>query len=424
MSKWYSKGKGRKSAYEHETIGKINSLIDAHNIDITTYESPTNPEELKELHETISSKYPSDQPAPEPTKPEEPKVESDPQPEDPTPQAEETPEVSAEPTPLDYNLSDFQPVTQINPFSESFKKEDMFKANDFGKLPEEEQIELTDDAPITDDSVPDAWEVAKQDRLKRDTSTIETPEAEPTKEDKEKVALSEKTSKKATLSLARQGAKLFEFISELAVKKYSKISDKRLQNMEDKDLIDRNFIVPSSNKTVADVVDEHNELIDELVKVDPETREDLIEAIMLVAEKHQIKMSPESNLAMVVITMILTLGKVGYDQKQSMNKMLQKVSNQYTLSKTAMIESEKRNAKLQEQLNELQQKAFQQPTNNAESKPEAVKELKFNMPKRKKKSLSVEKSEPKQEREVEEATSMIPTITSKIEGDTKPTTNK
>jgi len=427
MSKWYSKGKGRKSALEHETIGKIDSLIDTHKIDISEYDSPTNPEELKNLHETLSSKYFTTSETPQEsqadTKENPP---SDPVDEKFTPEESPAPEedpVSNEPnTPIDYNLSDFKPISEVNPFSESFKKEDMFKLETFGAVPEDEEIELTDEPPNAEDSVPDAWEVAKKDRSKRDTTQIETTDKEPTKEDKEKVALSEKTSKKATLSLARQGAKLFEFVSELAVKKYSKISDKKIQNMEDKDLIDRNFIVPATNKTIAELVDEHNELIDELVKVDPETREDLIEALMLVAEKHQIKMSPESNLAMVVITMLLTMGKVGYDQKQIMNKMLKKVSNQYTLSKTAMIEAERRNAQLQQQLDNIQNKTFQPSSETPEQPtPEtSIKELKFNMPLRKKKNLSVEKPAPRSNKKIEEASPMLEEITSKVEGDTKP----
>jgi hypothetical protein len=261
------------------------------------------------------------------------------------------------------------------------------------------------------DSVQNAWDLPTEapdrsgaiERLGSDSA----PE-----EDSDKVALAESTSKKATESLAKQSAKIFEFIVEWGVKKYSKVSDKQLDRMEQEGTIDRNFLI-SQNKTVADLVDEHNDLIDEIIKVDPDQREDLIEALMLLAEKHQVKMSPESNLAMVVVTIIISLAKAGYDHKQQMKKTLRKVSDTYTMQKTALADAERRNAELQARLDNMEK---------PEQPDEPVKTLSFDMPKKDKPSLSISKDEPvERNREISEAESELEEITSKVdEGNVKP----
>jgi len=443
MSSFYNKGKkGRNTSLENHAIQEIVNIMEKNGID--EVETVTTPEDLYALRDKLKAKYGSAQntdtvqskrgnikaetkapvqenldPVPDP----------DPDPKEEftlTPEDEITTEKSSNPH---FNLSDFVEVKDINPFSAPFKQEDMFKAsNEFALTPNEETATTHDrfgnnPLPENSDATPNAWEIAKQrgasekpiERL--DVETVESS-------DEMKVKPQSETSKKATRSLAKQSAKIFQFISEWGVKKYSKVSEKHVAGLEEQDLIDRNFMV--NGKTVAELVEEHNDMIDELIKVDEDAKEDLVDALMLVAEKHQIEMSPESNLAMVVVTILISLGKAGYDAKQEMRKTLRKISDTYVLNKRGLQQAQDENAQLRAELRMLRSNngnmGSVQPPAPEVPEESPVKSLSFgsNGDKAQKPSLSIIKPVEITERNIEEASAELEEIDSEVEGDQRP----
>lgn len=439
MSNWYKKGRGRMSSVEKATVSQINDIIEEFGVDISYYEAPTTPNELNDLKDGLiaefgqpklkKDKFPESKNSLEEAEAEAKlKAESNSQDSDIEQTSEEF--ELEENKPADnivessktdaFEITDFEEVNTPNPFAEEFKKEDMYKVSNFtDPEPLDSQID-----PVNQiESVPNAWDIAKTTQEKPTTLEINSatpisPETTQTPEEKEKVKLAKKTGKVATENIAKQGAKIFEFITEIGIKKYSKISDKHLEKLEEQDLIDRNFIV--KGKTVSELIEEHNDLIDELIKTDPEMREELIEALMLVAEKHQIEMSPESNLAMVVITMLLTLGKAGYDQKKAIKKLIKKVSDQYTLGKHALSEANERNKALQQQLDNVklnnERIPLVQTPETEPVDPAPIKELSFG-DNSSKPSLGLN-LQPRS-REIVEEESILEEITSEVSGDVK-----
>jgi hypothetical protein len=390
MSSFYKKGKkGRNTSLENHAIKEIQEIMEANGID--SVETATTPEELYALRDKLKNKYgskaeaPKEEPKQAPV--EEPKQDPVEEPkQDPVEAPAENPKEEFELTPTEeeapasspehhFKISDFQPVQEINPFTAPFKKEDLFKAENEFRLDEEEVKPPTEDKfsqhelPEHTDATPNAWEIAKS----RGDKPIESLEVEEvsSSSDEMKVKPQSETSKKATKSLAKQSAKIFQFISEWAVKRYAKVSEKNLNKMEEQDLIDRNFMV--NGKTVAELIEDHNDLIDEMIKVDEDMKEDLVDALMLVAEKHQIEMSPESNLAMVVITIMISLGKAGYDAKQEMRKTLRKISDTYVLNKRGLQQAQDENAQLREEIKQLRSNngnMGEQPTAQAPADPQ------------------------------------------------------
>ena len=343
-----------------------------------------------------------------------------------------------------YDLEDFVEAKHENPFFDEFREEDLFKAGSFIESNEDapskfDEPELLESEDVIDqgDATPNAWDNRKGNkdrseamkRIQSDSETSsDTDSSTSSESDPEKVKLAEKTSKIATRSLAKQSAKLFEWVSELAVKKYSKVSDKKLEGMEEKGLLDRSYILPNG-QTVAELIEDHNSMVDELVSTDEDTREELTEALMLVAQKHKIEVSPEANLAMVVITMLIGLAKAGHDQKKIMDKTLRKISDTYIMQKRTLVEAQDRAEIAENRLANLQNNGMPAPSEQS-MPPEnpspilesAPRNLSFNTDETKresKKSLTIVKDEVITTREVKQAESELDEIDSFVEGDTR-----
>jgi hypothetical protein len=360
MSNWYKKGKGRKSSVENASIRTVNDLIEQNNIDISKYDSPTTPNELYELRNKLLEEYgspvikkdvlPSE--TTENVSAQEPILDDSSKTNFQEPEPVETPVESQTQSTRTFELSDFVEQKSDSPFTDEFPAEDMHKAtSDFPSyVPEPTPPPESSQAieQVSNDSVPDAWEQMKKKRDRGSALGTETVEAtaEPVSSTpkSDKVPLADETKRKATESMARQMAKITTFLAELGVKKVSKLSDKHIDKLEDQGLIDRNFEV--NGRTVAELLDDHNDLIDKMIEVDPQSKNDLVEAIKLVAEKHQIEMSPESNLAMVVVTIIISLAQAGLSQKKEFKKTLKKISDTYTMQKRQIAPMEEEIARL------------------------------------------------------------------------------
>jgi len=243
-----------------------------------------------------------------------------------------------------FDLGDFEETTTTNPLSAPFKSEAMFKLDPLNT--EAENIasqESSSNSLGSDgtDAVKSAWEIAKeqqddpqpssQEKLDAANRLKSNVEPESTEESENKTKLAKSTSKKATKSLAKNAAKVFEFLTEWGTHKYGKISDSYLDKLESKGLLDRHYVLdPEQGKTIAQLIDQHNESISK-IKTDPDASDDLVEAMLLVAEKHEIEVTPETNLAMVVISMIVSLARESHEQKMLMKRTLRKATDNYTL---------------------------------------------------------------------------------------------
>jgi len=397
MSKIYLKGKGRKSALEQQMVEESEKIIAENNVDISTLDLPKTPDELRDFRNDLKAKYGEATPQPKQKEPSstqddlEPSTESsDVEFDQPEPVAQS--EEPSTPVTRKFDLSEFEPVETSNPFFESFPEEDMHKAtSDFPVFNEPEPVVETAQPSVPNDSVPDAWELMRQKREKTQAiggleSAVDSVEAETIPaSDTNKVPLADSTKKKATESMARQMAKITTFLTELGVKKVSKISEKHLDRLEEQGLIDRNFDV--NGKTVTELLDDHNDLIDKMIEVDPQSKNDLIEAIKLVAEKHQIEMSPESNLAMVVVTIIISLAQAGLSQKREFKKTLKKISDTYTMQKRQIAPMEAEIQKLRDENARLNRNGVAPaqapvipmpfPEGNTESSEAPIRELSF-----------------------------------------------
>ena len=348
-----------------------------------------------------------------------------------------------EPTESFSNLefSDFEEIDSSHAFVGEFDPEDSFKIEPTEapiNIPKSDASDVLVDTPqpATPNNIP-AWELKKQMANKIKTSErlgvlddsapepninqqpikeetmLANVDKEPLSEDEEKkVALAKKTAKKATKSLARQSAKIFEWIVEFGVKKFTKISEKSLKKIEKTGEVDRNIPIDDSGKTIAQFVDEHNEIIDEIIKLDPDDRDDLVDAIMLVAEEQDIKASPMANLGMVVFTIMLSLGKAGYDQMKETKKLIRKTTDTYLVQTKHLADAHKEIAFLKKQ------QSTESPTfvNNP---PTELKQLKFIKEVPKKPSIIFGKPEhnPEKERTFSEANAMIEEVNTVVDGE-------
>ena len=436
MSKWYKKGKGRKSALENAQVKDIEILIEEHGIDILEYDSPTTPQELSDLRTNLINKYgtppikkdvfPSD------VKKSEPTIE---QTQEPAPEAEsgetfEEPELTepiaetSSPSTKTWDLSDFKPKETTSPFEASFPEQDMFKAVDsFPQIEPEPTPEPSATPTEPTDSTPNAWEVLKNRNEKLGAlERIDDPDSEESKgtsntDGEKKVAMSSEARKKSSEAFARQTAKIFTWLSESGVKYFSKVKDKHITELEQEGLIDRNYQV--GGKTVAELLDQHHELIDEMVKVDPQSKNDLIEAIKLVAQEHEIEMSPMANLGMVIVTILLTMGQAGIQTKREFKRHLKVVSDQYVINKRQI-------APMEDEIRQLKSKLSQQENGSVSAQPSSfsapveietpapakppIKELSFKP--KDKSGLNIQRSTPQ---EIEEEISGIEEIGSEVD---------
>jgi polyhydroxyalkanoate synthesis regulator phasin len=430
MSKFYLKGKGRKTALERSQMSTIEELIEQHDIDISEYNPASTPHELEELRNQLVDKYgtpPVKKPETQSAKPSPAPVESNSssgdtefaEPEFADPEPTKAEDITSSST-RTFDLSEFVPTQAKSPFEDHFPAEDMHKAhNDFPTI--EPQPEPTKVQQTQTDSTPNAWEVLKNRSDKVNSiDRIDDPEpiaSEPSKSDSgdgKKVPLSSEARKKANESFARQTAKIFSWLSESGVKYFSKVKDKHITELEQEGLLDRNYEV--GGKTVAELLEQHHELIDEMVKVDPQSKNDLIEAIKLVAEEYEVEMSPMANLGMVIVTILLTMAQAGIQTKREFKRHLKKVSDQYVMQKRQITPMQNRIDELEQQLRTQSPKAPAQPEPSSFSQPvelsleEPIKELSF--AKKDTTGLNIRRSSPA---EIQEESSSLDEIGSEVD---------
>jgi hypothetical protein len=426
MSSFYKRGRGRKTTHEKDILKEVNDIIDANDVDTSEMEIIDNFDDLQNFRDDLVRKYGK-------VREEEPEqVEEKPSAKKEQTEQFELEETEDKPTEQittsndEYSLSDFTEVKTQHAFSEGFKEEDLYKAeNSFEQEPEptnsgsEALSEPTEQAQ-PNDSVPDAFAEARKARKTRQriesVNNDDEVSDEKSEESERKAKLSKTVSKKATKNVARQTAKIVTFLMEGGAKWYGKVPDKTLDKLEQQGKIDRHYVYDKNkNKTVAELVDEHNTFLDEVVKVDADTHDDLVEALMLVAEEHEIEVSPTNNLLLVILSMGISLFQASHTQKKEMQRTLKKMQDNYQLEivrngqlKQEVEQKDNKIAELEAQIKSL---SFGSQNNNASES--GVTQLSFgDSPK--KPSISVVKGA-ERKRDFKEAESMLEEVTSTVQ---------
>jgi len=472
MSNWYKKGKGRKSAVEKSQINDVNQLIEQHDIDISEFISPKTPGELSELRTELIGKYgspeiikdelPGDKPGEnDPPEPSIDEPQSDPN--DKTGEFGELKESSTsdipglENTQDNWKLSDFVENDNRHPMSAPFKKEDLFKASSFGEEPDGEDLEdepseiEENEDPLDDehrpkevvkeqpnDSVGNPWEKKRSPEVKTEEPGSPAPanasgeNLDLSDDEKKKVKLAKTTSKKASENLAKQVTNLTCTVLEGGAKWYGKlpIREKKIQKLEDEGQLDRHFVVDkATHKTLNHLIDEHKQFLDEVISIDPDQKEDLMQAIMLVAEKHDVQVSPESNLMMVLLNIAITIGQASHQQKKKMERMISKVSDSYVQQSQRIAPLENENADLKEQLRVIQgggNRMVAPPTPVAqpgakEEPQDWMRHLSFGTPGEKNIDIMDEDKNVRKNEGIETASAIMEEVSSPVEGDHRTT---
>lgn len=411
MKNIYQTGKaGNKTLLEKKAVKDIQYYISNHNAVIDKV--ATTPDELYSLRDKLKSEYgeipiTSETPSSDSTSKSkiknkitdpdiQPELESNSEEFDiPEGNFESEPSYSEPTTSIDseeilenYNLSDFEEIKPGNSFDAPFKQDDLFKADNQFEIDNNNHENNFSNEEEVIQSVRNPWEsraetAEENEAIKSQSPTEEVEEitvhkedVELSEEEKDKIALAKKTSAIATKSLAKQTAKIFDWITTGGAKWYSKISDKKLDQLEEKGLLDRNFIL-DDGRTISSLIDEHNELIDELLETDPEMLDELIDALLLVAQKHEIQVSPEANLGMVVITMLISKFKTGHDAKKQINKVLKKSQDIYLIQTRNLADAESRASQAEEELARLKAEKSIPSDNSDNSEEENIRRISF-----------------------------------------------
>ena len=184
----------------------------------------------------------------------------------------------------------------------------------------------------------------------------------------------------------------------------------------------------ANQKTLNHLIDEHKQFLDEVIAIDPDQKEDLMQAIMLVAEKHDVQVSPESNLMMVLLNIAITIGQASHQQKKKMERMISKVSDSYVQQSQRIAPLENENEQLKEQLRVIQggNSPVAQPvepiqTDNNNNAEEPIKHLAFGTPGEKDISIISKDSNTINSGGIETASALMEEVTSKVEGDHRTT---
>jgi hypothetical protein len=445
MSSFYLKGRGRKTAQEKSLISDIEKIISENDLKASDLDQASSVEELEALRDNLQNEFPGsasegtsrsfkapDNMDGEEPAPKEPSNDVDPEPAPKETENFDSPEMSDGVFEDNYKLSDFEELNTSHPFTAEFKEEDMFKASEFSERFNEHggsgesdpgAVENSVNDPGTDapspelsaqESAPQPWEVPSEPTPQSSSPVEITGPENP--EDEKKVKLARSTSKKATKSFAKQMTNLTCMGMEGGAKWFGKVKESDLKKLEKQGKIDRDWIFDQqSGKSVKQWIDQNNEFLDEVINIDEDTRDELEEAILLVAEKHDIQVSPESNLMFILLNIAFTIGKASWDHRKMMKRTLDRISDNYTLNAKMYNEQQ---VEL-EQLREYKRNSQRNKTNGSETPEQEtpIKELSFDKAGSDKPSLSVKKEDPQVERKVEGATAILEEVTSTIEGD-------
>jgi len=458
MSSFYKKGRGRKTAMENQHISQIQRIIDNNDVDMQEYNVASNPNELETLRDELKRDFglpsiekqdtSSSQADPEPQTDNTKNSDSAETEFDETEsfdQPTETENSDLESTEMNvdekYSISDFKEIENRHPFSQPFKEEDMFKANRFVEddadmEPEEidptKDMSISSEKPEENDSVEDPWKrrqkISEQpsetsSNVKSPSPSGSTSDQPLSEEEKKKVKLNKSTGKKASKMMAKNVTNLTCGALEGGAKWYGKlpVSEKRLSKLEKSGKLDRHFVVDKeTQKTFNHIADEHKDFLDKVIKIDEDQKEDLNEAILLLSEKHDVEVTPESNLLMCLVTIVISLWQVSNEQKKKMDRVISKISDQYVLESQRIAPLEKEVQEKQSTIAQQEEKIrhLEMKVNGSEfdkDKPKKDQETPL-----KKMQFTSEKRSEERERQVENATNEIESITNDIEGDKRP----
>ena len=415
---WYKKGtQGRLSIREKSTIDEINEIVKSNNIDTSNWSTMTTIDDLEDLRDDLIDDY------------------GDPDIEDQN-TSEKSEEIIDENNDQDYvgdsnvqkqtneevlDLGDFVETESEHAFTDAFKEEDMFKVdggsfNNSSEQPPESGQTIEDPLAI----------LKKKQRVEQisntvpsfdngDTESDSDPDNPQTEEDKKKVALGKKTKRKATKQFADKIVTLLELIVEATAKSYAKYPDKKLQKAVDDGLLDLSFVFGTSQETVKEFIDNYRQNLNDAISTDEEMHEEMVDAVLLYMEEQEIEVTPKTNLGITIATYIISVGVEAHKQRQSINRAVEQMKQNYALHKT-IFEDQK------QKIQELETKLEWQ----SKPKESIPKPLEFNLPKKTTdekpqiKLVGDPEEQIQRKKDFTESENMIETIQSPVMGDSKP----
>jgi hypothetical protein len=386
--------RGALQGVERELIAEIEAMCENKGIDVRTLDVASNVEELRDLRDAVelrgaeksasdtNTNNNSDKPTSTTDKAADTnaeaanKEESFEAPEETKPNAEPTPEPSEfEKTGKSFDMADFVPQDNSNPFATEFIKEGREYATGEVNIGQPEAVEspapdpkpertpsvesVSEATPVeavepVNDSVASPWDVSTDNEVEVNNRESQVDQ-DLNSDDPEKVKLAETTKKKATKHIAKQAANLYAIVVEKAGKWTGQISEKTLTKLENEGKLDREFVIDDqTGETVDRFVDNHNDNLTAAVKLDEDVKDDFQEALELVMEKHQWEVTPEVNLAIVAISGFATTIQQARQCRNESMKVLDKASKTYQMVTYELTEAHSRNDELEAQIAELQ----------------------------------------------------------------------
>jgi hypothetical protein len=336
-----------------------------------------------------------------------------------------------------FEMSDFVPQENSNPFTSQFKTEGRDYTKGEVNVGGDQKIDVnnteagskTQRTPTVDevpeigttapanDSTPAPWAVNTDNEIEVNNREKGLQD-DINSDDPEKVKLAESTKKKATKHISKQAANLYAIIVEKTGRYAGEIPEKRLDKLEREGKLDRQFIIDEkSGETVEKFVDDHNKRLKDLVKLEDDVKEDFQEALELVMEKHQFEVTPEVNLAIVTISGFATTIQQARQCRNESMKVLEKAERTYKLVNEQLAQSYDRNRELEQQLLELKVQMKERESGS----PARVVNLPVNQGEPAIKSGTFSKPNTDEvshgEKTITESENLIETITSQIEGE-------
>jgi hypothetical protein len=423
-NKFYKREKrGALSSKERNLVAKIESLVDQNDVDVNELGSARNVDQLEVMLEALEEEYgsttiESSSPKEEPTNFEEPK--------ETKPVESSTEQVNVPKETGSYELSQFVSQENSHPFAIEFESagRDYAKGGPTINPSIDESEQNLDDKPVENtessrfsesatDSVASPWDVPTDKETEFSSSRIDTDNVE--SDDPEKTALAESTKKKATKHIAKQAANLYAIVTEKLGGWAGKISDKKLEALEEEGKIDREYVVDKGrNLTIQGIADNHNSQLKKMVKLDDDVKDDFQEALELVMEKHQFEVTPEVNLAIVTISGIATVVKTATDLKKDTMELIEKSGKNAMVIQNQLERERAMREDLQRQIEEMKNGSAILESNTESPQQQTqgeVKEMSFV----KKTELDVSDTETVQRnRSFSDSENMIETITSPV----------
>lgn len=342
----YNPGKKTRNAAEKKMVAKINELINEGVIKDAP-EEITSFQELKELHEkaldlsveTASKEtVKSEESIPESNNdftfdsaPDNPMAE----PINPERIREVQQKAMNQAAAFSFNTPEPEEVSDSE-FPENNKDVD----NTNSSIDNEENVDLDDRAPVAKEP----WEIEPENSFP--VAGEENSEAEIQPESESGEGPKNKLSDTATKQMVSTGVDLLCSGIEWAGRKVACVDIWKLRKLEMAGKLNLQMPIMNDGTTVEQWAKNHNNAVDSSIVIDDESREDLINATLLVAEKHNFEVTPEMNLGLTLGAIIVKVGSSAIALRNDSNKMLKEAQYMYETQFKKIEELQKENERL------------------------------------------------------------------------------